>query len=160
MIRKATPEDMDRILEIYSLAKKYMREQGNPHQWNGAYPDRDTLMEDIKRGELFLMEEENQVFSCFALLDGEDPTYKIIEGGEWISNAPYGTIHRIASDGTKRRVFATAVAFAKEKYNHLRVDTHKDNYPMQRAILREGFSYRGIIYLENGEPRNAYEWME
>ena len=27
-------------------------------------------------------------------------------------------------------------------------------------ILKEGFSYRGIIYLENGDPRLAYEWMK
>lgn len=159
MIRPAICADVPRLLEVYDAAKKFMRETGNPNQWNGNYPDADTLHGDIERSELFVM-EDGGAFGCFALIGGEDPTYTHIDGGAWMTDTPYGTIHRIASDGTRRGVFSAAVAFAREKYNHLRIDTHQDNIPMQSAILREGFSYRGIIYLENGDPRNAYEWVE
>ena len=32
---------------------------------------------------------------------------------------------------------------------------------LQKLIRgKEGFSYRGIIYLENGDPRLAYEWVQ
>ena len=51
---------------------------------------------------------------------------------------------------------ATAVAFARERINHIRIDTHEDNKIMQRAIARQGFSRCGIIHLANGSPRIAY----
>ena len=31
---------------------------------------------------------------------------------------------------------------------------------MQKVILKENFSYQGIIYLENGDPRLAYEFYK
>ena len=97
--------------------------------------------------------------AAFAFLHGEDPTYGYIEG-EWLSDAPYGTIHRIASDGTTRGVLAKAVEYVKKQYNHIRIDTHEDNIPMQGAILKNGFEYRGVIYLEDGDPRWAYEYLK
>lgn len=157
MIRLAGQEEVSRLLEIYDSAKLYMREMGNPTQWNGSYPDRETLEEDIKKDQLFVMEENGKIYGCFALLGGEDPTYAVIEGGSWKSSAPYGTIHRIASDGSRRGVFEECVVWARQRYNHLRVDTHKDNKPMQKVIMENGFSYRGIIYIEDGTPRLAYE---
>ena len=84
----------------------------------------------------------------------------MVEGGSWKSDRPYGTIHRIASDGSKRAVFKECIEYARETYNHLRVDTHEDNGPMQKVILENGFTYQGIIYIEDGTPRLAYEWIE
>ena len=98
------------------------------------------------------------IYACFALIGGEDPTYGYIEG-EWRSSSPYGTIHRIASSRRKRGVFAECTAFARTRYDYLRVDTHADNLPMQGAVQKEGFSFAGIIYLADGSPRRAYEWI-
>lgn len=159
MIRLAKKEEINRILEIYETAKIFMRENGNPTQWNDGYPEKELLLSDIKKGELFVLDEGAGICACFALIGGIDPTYGYIEGGSWLSDSDYGTIHRIASDGTAKKVFQKAVSFAKKTYDHIRVDTHEDNHPMQHVILKEGFSYRGIIYLENGDPRLAYEWM-
>ncbi len=159
MIRLATINDMERMLEIYACAKVFMRENGNPEQWNGAYPDVDTLLSDIEKRQLYVMEENGHLYGCFALIGGEDPTYAYIEG-KWRSDTPYGTIHRIASDGSRRGVFHQCVTFARETYDHLRVDTHEDNVTMQCAAQRNGFRYTGIIYLEDGSPRLAYEWLQ
>ncbi len=160
MIRLAKPKELGRILEIYDSAKAYMIKTGNPTQWNGAYPDKETLLEDIRKNQLFVMEDSEKIYGCFALIGGEDPTYAVVEGGRWKSESPYGTIHRIASDGSKRAVFKECIEFARETYNHLRVDTHEDNHPMQKVILENGFTYQGIIYIEDGTPRLAYEWIE
>lgn len=160
MIRKADLNDMRSILEIYSSAKQFMHSNGNPNQWNGAYPDEQTLSCDIRNGNLFVMLDENEEFyGCFALIGGEDETYAYIEG-RWQSDLPYGTIHRIAGNGTKRGVFKECFDFASKKYNHVRVDTHEDNLPMQRAVLRCGFEYAGVIYLADGSPRLAYDWCK
>ncbi len=160
MIRLAKKEEISDILRIYDIAKVFMKENGNPTQWEGGYPERELLLSDIEKGELFVLEQEECLVACFALIGGEDPTYEYIEGGSWLSDRPYGTIHRIASDGSVHKVFQKAVSFAQETYDHIRVDTHKDNKPMQHVVTKEGFSYRGIIYLENGDPRLAYEWIK
>lgn len=158
MIRLAKTGDLGRILDIYSIAKVFMRESGNPTQWDGSYPDAETLLADIQKKQLFVMIEKERIYGCFALIGGEDPTYGYIDGA-WLSDSPYGTIHRIASDRTKKGVFDQCVRFARETYDHLRVDTHENNLPMQQVILKNGFVYTGIIYLENGDPRLAYEWL-
>lgn len=160
MIRLAQKSEMQSIMEIYSVAKEFMKKSGNPTQWNGNYPDKETLYEDIKNGQLFVIAEDGSdcIHGCFALIGGDDPTYGYIDGN-WISDTAYGTIHRVASDGKKKGIFDECVKFARTKYDHLRVDTHKDNKPMQHVILKNGFEYTGVIYLEDGSPRQAYEWL-
>ncbi len=161
MIRKAKKEDLGRILEIYDIARCFMRENGNMTQWNADYPGMGDLPADIENGNLYVAHDDSgRIYGCFAMIPGIDPTYGVIEGGRWMSDEPYAALHKVASDGTTRGFFTKCVAFARGFYNHLRVDTHKDNLPMQRAILKNGFSYCGIIYLANGDPRRAYEWMD
>lgn len=161
MIRHAKKEDLERILEIYAAARTFMRKNGNMHQWSGEYPGTVDLLEDIERENLYVLENESgKVCACFALIAGIDPTYGRIDGGSWKSDAPYAAMHKVASDGTLKGVFEKCVAFARERYTHLRIDTHHDNLPMQHVIVKNGFEYRGIIYLADGDPRKAYEWMK
>ena len=161
MIRRATEADLPRLAEIYDIARAFMRAQGNDQQWVNGYPGEEQLRADIAGGWLYAMQADDgaRVYGVFALVDGDDPTYAFIEGS-WRSDAPYAAIHRVASDGSERGVLRRAVAFAREQHDHLRVDTHALNRSMQRAILREGFEYRGVIYLENGDPRLAYDWVK
>lgn len=159
MIRHARKEEIERILEIYNTARKFMRANGNPHQWNGPYPGREDLLEDIRNGNLYALENENGgICGCFVLVAGEDPTYGVIDGS-WKSDLPYAAMHKVASDGTSKGFFAKCVGFARQRFSHLRIDTHHDNLPMQHVVIKNGFEYRGIIYLANGEPRMAYEWL-
>ncbi len=159
MIRLAEKDDLQTILEIYAVAKDFMHTHGNPSQWNGAYPDEATLLADIEKRQLYVLYDNKCIYGCFALIGGADPTYQKIDGA-WASNTPYGTIHRIASARTKKGVFAECVRFARTRYQHLRVDTHEDNKPMQHVVLKNGFTYRGVIYLADGAPRLAYDWVE
>ena len=156
IIREARIEDIERILEIYDIAKAFMRQTGNPNQWNSSYPDSNTLEQDIHKHQLFVMEEYSIIHSVFAFIIGDDPTYKDIEGA-WLDDSTYGTIHRIASDGTMHQVFNKAVDFCAERRPTLRADTHADNKAMPKGILRNGFKETGIIYIADGTPRIAYE---
>ena len=47
-----------------------------------------------------------------------------------------------------------------DRCGHLRIDTHADNKPMQRAIEKFGFVYCGIIKAHDGTPRIAFEKIE
>ena len=40
---------------------------------------------------------------------------------------------------------------------NLRVDTHRDNKVLQNILLKNGFTYCGIIYVKNGTERLAYQ---
>lgn len=64
-----------------------------------------------------------------------------------------------ASDGTTHGVAAAMFAFAKERIDHLRIDTHQDNLPMQGAIAKAGFERAGIVYVSDGTPRVAFDWL-
>ena len=161
-IRLATREDLGRAMGIIGIARRFMWDNGNPSQWPAGTPSVAAVEKDIEDGVLYVVEsDDGVVHAIFKLIDHPDPTYAYIEDGAWLSDTPYATLHRVASDGTMRGVFARAVDFAKQQgHTHLRVDTHADNIPMQRAIAKCGFTYTGIIYVADGSPRRAYEWME
>ena len=49
-------------------------------------------------------------------------------------------------------------SLAKEKgVTSIKIDTHEDNEPMRRSLIKNGFDYCGIIYLTDGNKRVAYE---
>ena len=153
----AKEEDLPRIMEIYDIAKAYMRANGNPNQWNGAYPDPETLRTDIEKQRLYVYKKDGRIHGVFMLLLEEEPTYAYIEDGSWREERPYGTIHRLAGGGEVRGLFAKCVAFCESKVKYLRADTHFDNHTMQHLLEKNGFERRGIIYLKNGDPRIAYQ---
>lgn len=155
-IRKAVFQDLPEILEIYAYARAFMAKNGNGTQWGTTHPTEEMLCGDIEKGQLYVMETGHGLCGVFAFILGEDPTYGYIEG-QWESSTPYGTIHRIAGNGTEQGILQECTAFCLKRIRHLRIDTHKNNRIMRNAIMKNGFTYRGIIYLENGDPRLAYE---
>ncbi len=156
MIRPAETADRDAILALYENARHFMHTHGNPTQWINGYPSWDLLSEDIARGELYVMEDGTGIYGVFLLTCAEEPAYAFIHG-RWRTARPYATIHRICGNGVRRGVFAEAAAFAAARCARIRVDTHENNLPMQRAVLRAGFRFAGVIRLQNGDPRLAYE---
>lgn len=52
MIRLACQQDMPRLLEIYDIARQFMRQNGNDVQWVGNYPAESDLAADIAAGRL------------------------------------------------------------------------------------------------------------
>ncbi len=157
MIRCAKENDLPEILRIYEYARGFMARTGNPNQWTDGHPREELLRSDITKQQLYVLETETGPHGVFAFIIGDDPTYAVIEQGAWRSSTPYGTIHRIASDGQIHGFLQSAVDFCWQQIPHLRIDTHADNRVMQHLIVKCGFTRCGIIRLENGDPRIAYE---
>lgn len=155
-VRDAVSADLPRIEEIYAYARDFMAKTGNPNQWGKTNPPHEWLVDDIQKHLLHVIEDDNGIHGVFYFYIGEDPTYGSIEDGDWHSRETYGTIHRIASDGSGG-ILRRAVAFCREQISHIRIDTHHDNIIMQNAVARLGFKRSGIIHLANGSPRIAYE---
>ena len=40
---------------------------------------------------------------------------------------------------------------------NIRIDTHEKNASMRRMVEKNGFKKTGIIYVEDGSPRYAYQ---
>lgn len=156
-IRPAKAADLPDMLRIYGRAREFMVAQGNPNQWSGGYPGRELLEADMAAGESFvIVGGDGAVHATFMYHRRPDPTYAVIDGA-WPNDEAYGTIHRIASDGTVRGVVAKAVEFALQRCPQVRADTHADNTVMQRALLKAGFVRCGIIRIADGSPRIAYQ---
>ena len=157
LIRRSTPADIAAILEVYEASRRYMCATGNLTQWSDGYPARADVEADLAAGHSYVGEAAGRIVMAFALIVGEDPTYRIIEQGAWLNDRPYGTIHRLGSNGTCGGVLAACVDFCFGQVDNLRLDTHADNRPMLTAVARLGFTRCGIIYCRDGSPRIAFQ---
>lgn len=173
MIRKAVPQDLGEILRVYEAARAFMRENGNPTQWGTDRPAKNLIEEDFRLGRNYVIEEGGKIHGVFALIFGTEPTYLKIDGA-WPDDAPYVTIHRIAGDGSIHGVLKECLAFTEGLIKELRagdrspefpgpvpvnirIDTHADNSVMRHLLEKEGFIYCGIIIVDDGTPRRAYQ---
>ena len=156
IIRPATASDLPALRPVFEAAKAIMRADGNPTQWSApGFPPGSLLLRDIARGGGYVIDGRSPR-AYFALLPSPEPTYDRIDGA-WLTDEPYGVIHRIASYPEDHGIFAAIIDFAAARYPHLRIDTHRDNRIMQHLIDTAGFTYCGIIWLEDGTERLAYE---
>ena len=122
-IRKTEKNDLDTVIEIYAIAKKFMDASGNPTQWEVGYPTRSMIEADIERGESYVILEDGVIHGVFMFMQREDPAYSYIEDGAWQNDLPYGTIHRVASDGHIKRMLDRCVEFCRTFTENLRIDT-------------------------------------
>jgi GAF domain-containing protein len=157
MIRNATYDDLPRLMEIFGEARKIMRESGNLHQWNDSYPSEEIVRKDIEDGVCFVLCHDNAIAATMAFIPGPDPTYGVIHDGKWLDDSPYHVIHRIAAAEPGKNVAITLLDWAFTQTSNIRIDTHKDNAIMQHILDKQGFTHCGMIYLANGDPREAYQ---
>ncbi len=155
IIRNAAPFDLNEILNIYAIARQFMRDTGNPNQWKNTNPTQETIEKDISDKNLYVLCDGEDIHGVFAYIEGVDPTYNYIEG-KWLNDEPYSAVHRVASAGKSRGVLKQIMDYAISRTDNIRIDTHEDNKVMQHSLERLGFVRCGIIYLMNGEPRIAY----
>lgn len=156
IIRRTAPGDLDAVMEIYGSARHRMRLAGNHSQWIGGYPSRQRIMADIDANVSYVVEAGGVIAGVFAFIQGEEPTYRNIDG-RWPDDRPYGTIHRIASAGIVRGIADACLEFCLSAGVNIRIDTHADNYPMLSWIRKRGFEHCGIIRVEDGSPRIAFQ---
>lgn len=158
-ISRAEAVDLEQILGIYADAREFMRQNGNSEQWQYTYPDIDTVKEDIAQKNLYKVTDNGKISAVFFFKKGEDETYIKIYDGNWLNDRQYGVIHRIAvsKDAHGRGIAKICFDYCFGIINNIKIDTHKDNIPMQKALLKNGFKECGIIYLKNGDSRVAFQ---
>ena len=159
-IRPTTYADIEVLLDIFAYARAQMAADGNPTQWGDGYPTREQLENDIHCGVSYVMEHEGVPCATFVFIIGDDPTYAYIEDGQWLDDTlPYGTIHRIASNGQRRGIFRTILDWCSAQCSNIRIDTHQANARMIHLIEQAQFTRCGIIYTRDNSPRMAYQCL-
>jgi hypothetical protein len=158
-IEKARIGDLDAIMGIYDHARAFMALSGNPKQWGNGYPERRLLEADIAKGNCYVCVDDGGIRAVFVFIIWEDPTYSRIEDGTWKNDEPYGAIHRLAGSGEVKGVAKECFDYCKSQIANLRADTHDDNRIMQHLLEKNGFERCGIIHVEDGSPRIAYQFV-
>lgn len=160
-IRPARYVDIPAIMETYDIARRFMRSTGNPAQWAGGYPSEKIVAEGMDAGKHFVCEANGKIVGTFWFGVGDDPTYAKIYDGAWLDDGRYGVVHRLASNLNVKGVAGHCLGWCFERAgNNLRVDTHRDNCVMQDILGKNGFFKCGIIYLQNGDERIAFQKVD
>ena len=161
----ATPNDLPDIMSIIRDAQSLLAAQ-HIDQWQNGYPTESILLKDIMQKECYVLKSKNYESMATAMFSTRgEPTYSKIEG-QWKTETKtkYGVIHRMAVDknhrgrGLAKFIIASCEQWLlDDKITSMRIDTHKDNLMMQHLLKQQGYNYCGIIYLDNGDKRLAFE---
>ena len=158
-VRNATMGDLDHIMEMVDHSRSIMRANGNNSQW-GGYPGRDLIGNDITTGIGHVMTEGSRVVGYFAMLTQPEPTYEYIEDGLWLDDTtPYVTLHRLACVPSVKGIARCAFEWGEAHAPSVRVDTHLDNHIMLHIINGRGYTRCGVVYMQDGSPREAFQKM-
>ena len=164
-LRISTLSDIPDIMEIISDAQSYLAKLGID-QWQNGYPDEEQIRLDIFNNDSYVViNEKEEVMATTVFTTKPESSYNEIEG-DWLTpiKSTYGVIHRLAVKNDYRKLGLAKFIFNKceEKLRGMnvvcmRIDTHRENKGMQNLIKNLGYSYCGIIYLEDGDERFAFE---
>lgn len=165
-IRRSSSSDLDALLALFAEARGTIAALGID-QWQDGYPSEAVIARDIEKEQSYCIEHDGNICATFALIDDGEPTYDHIYDGAWLTGDGkdhYLAIHRVAiavamrGRGIATTLLEYAADFARQHHmTSLRIDTHRGNVVMRRMLEKNGFTYCGIIYLESGAERVAYE---
>ena len=159
-IRKAAKNDLDQIMPIIDEAKKFLKEDGNPH-WQSGYPNVDAISTDIEQDAAWVLIVDQKVAGYTAVTSGPDPNYHQIDG-RWNNDLdPYVAIHRVAISNEYRGMHLASYLLSSlislhyaEGVRNYRVDTFRRNEIVQHLVKDAGFIERGTI--KNDDPIDPY----
>lgn len=162
-IRKAIPADAESIMQIFRQAQTCLRVQG-VNQWQNGYPNMEIVDMDIMSENCLVCVVNGLIGASFVLTFEPEVTYDCIYSGQWLSEGQYGIIHRMAAAdlfkgrglGAEMIKMAEQIALSRG-IRSIKVDTHRDNNPMQNLLRNNKFQYCGVIYLDDGQERLAFE---
>ena len=149
-IRHTRTDDLPVLRTIFDNARRFMVRTGNPNQWEEGFPPQAVLEADIQAECSYVNVEDGRILATFFFSTAGEPTYRVIREGAWLDAAPYGVVHRIAAAEQGHGAAAYCLDWCLAQCGNIRIDTHRDNKPMQRLLARLGYAYCGLIDLEEG----------
>ncbi|HEK21648.1 MAG: GNAT family N-acetyltransferase [Mucilaginibacter sp.] len=151
MVRLATNSDIPHIMQLIKEVVPLMRASGNL-QWDDVYPNPQVFEQDIKDGQLWVAELDNQIAGVTATTTEQYPEYA--QAGMDINEEAIVT-HRLAVSprfqgrGIARALMQQAEEVAQQRgIPLLRVDTNSQNHATQKLFPKMGYEYKGEITLQ------------
>ena len=153
MIRKAAMKDIDGIEEIYNRVLD-MEECGKASiGWQrGVYPTRDTAVQALQRGDLFVYEDNGQLIASAIINHHQMDSYRL---GHWRVEATENEVmmlHTLVVDpqffgrGIGREFVEYYEQYAKENdCTDLRMDTQEKNHAARNLYHCLGYEEIGIV---------------
>ncbi|MDO5040875.1 MAG: GNAT family N-acetyltransferase [Peptoniphilus sp.] len=155
--RKAISADLEIINEIFKEGSRSLGALG-VDQWQGSTV---PVAEDEKG---FYVLEDGEEVTAVALIMDYDPQYDMIYDGQWNYDENYVAVHKLATKITsKRKGYGSTLLREIEKLAMdkgvyvIRIDTHRDNLPMNNLLIKQGYKRAGRIELIDGGKRVAYD---
>ena len=157
MIRKAAPTDIDAITSIYDHIHTAEEKGEAAVGWiRGVYPERETALAALDRGDLFVQTDEirgESVVVGTAILN--QVQVDVYEGAPWKYDVPDDQVmvlHTLVIDpfakgcGYGHEFVEYYEQYALEKGCHyLRIDTNALNTPARRLYAKLGYSEVGVV---------------
>lgn len=161
-VMPAETGDLDRIMDIFAQARKFMGELGNP-QWQDGFPQKQFIADKIALGIMYKVMCEDDIAAVFSVLDS-DEDYGDIDGAWLTEEGEYFVLHTVATaadyrgKGCARFIFSYAEVMAKERGKiSVRMDTHEKNIPMRSLVASLGYKYCGSLTVRGGKQRIGFE---
>ncbi len=166
MIRIATMQDLDRIVEIKDNAVNYMHNVDKFIQWTENYPLREDFINDINKSELYVSVDDNSlVINGFFVINKE--VYDEYDQANFsVDKTNVYTIHRVCTDvsarglGLGNLLLTEAISqIRKTNADGIIIDTNENNIAMNKIIKQVGFKFVGTMSLRIGLGSwNCYEY--
>lgn len=156
MIRKATLQDLDVLMQITAACAQDMIDQGI-FQWNENYPNRAAFETDLQHEALFVWVESKQVKGCVSVSTFMDNLYKPIKWKAPTAKNAY--VHRLAvhpndqRKGIAQKLMDFVEDWAKKQQCvSLRLDTFSQNHRNQRFYQQRGYQKLGDVFFPKQSP--------
>ena len=161
MIRKAVPQDIPQVAEIYEeILRQQERGEAQVGWIRGVYPTEQTAREALAAGELFVDEDVGRIKGAAKINREQEPCYA---QGNWTyaaTDREVMVLHtlvvspRAAGKGCGSRFVAFYERYAREQgCRALRMDTNEINATARRLYHKLGFQEVGIVPCDfNGIP--------
>jgi GNAT superfamily N-acetyltransferase len=152
IIRKAESKDIDAVALIFGHIIDE-EEKGNcTTGWQrGLYPTRNTAVEALKNGDLFVMEEDGEIVAAMRLNKEQVPEYKNCQWEYPADNDQVMVMHTLVVEpSVKKHGYGKIMVEFYEKYArekncpYLRIDTNVKNSRARAMYKNYGYKEIGI----------------
>ncbi|XXM70395.1 GNAT family N-acetyltransferase [Lysinibacillus sphaericus] len=158
-LKKASIEQLDEIIEVYSRSKKDLDDSGLL-QWNDNYPGREYFEEQIGYGDLYCLYSDGVLSGAVTLNTWQSPEWEEIPWeyeGEMV-------VHALFLDPAKQgrglgsRFLEKCEGFAAgQGYRSIRLDAYARNEGANSLYEKMGYTFRGSVYFSS-KPEGHQEY--
>ncbi len=161
MFRKAKMEDVERIAEIYDEIHTENEAGRMTTGWiRGVYPSEETAKASVRRGDMFVEEEDGRIVAAAKINQEQVPEYAEADWQQDVPEEQVMVLHTlVVSPGERGKGYGTAFVAYYEHYAlehgcpYLRMDTNWYNQSARTLYRKLGYREASVVPCEfNGIP--------